>query len=132
MTNTIIPGPGEDGWAMRDEESAAESLGYRQPPRERSDEYDEREYYQQHPEELARLLAEDAVLAPSPVITNAESNALHLGARALAEVAAGLERSGLGDLAAESAQSAASLDGLLRRSTVTSALARAAEQEAER
>ena len=123
---TIIPGPGEDGYAMRDEESAAESLGYRPIPRERSNLDDEREYLEEH------LLAEDAAEAESPLITNEESYALHLGARALAEVAAGLAGHGLPDLAAESARSAAALHELLRRSTVAAAHDRAAEQEAER
>ena len=70
--------------------------------------------------------------AESPLITNAESYALHLGARALAEVAAGLERSGLRDLAVESATSAAALDDLQRRSTVAAAREQSTEQEAER
>ncbi len=70
--------------------------------------------------------------AENPLITNAESYALHLGARALAEVAAGLERSGLRDLAVESASSAAALDDLQRRSTVAAARERSTEQEAER
>ncbi len=73
-----------------------------------------------------------AVDAEGPVITNAESYALHLGARALAEVAAGLERSGLRDLAVESASSAAALDDLQRRSTVAAAREQSTEQEAER
>ncbi|TMC04266.1 MAG: hypothetical protein E6J41_25350, partial [Chloroflexi bacterium] len=64
---TIIPSPGEDGWAMRDEDSAAEALGYRSAPRGRSDQDDEREYFERHPDEFQRLLAEDA---GSPVITN--------------------------------------------------------------
>jgi hypothetical protein len=126
---TTIPGPGEDGWAMRDEESAAESLGYRQPPRERSDEDDEREHYERHPDELQRLLAEEA---GSPVITNDESYALHLGARALAEVTAGLLRTGQRQLAAESARSAAAIDELQRRATVAPDRGPAVEQEAER
>jgi hypothetical protein len=128
MTN-IIPGPGEDGWAMRDEESAAEALDYGPIQRERSDEDDERDYFKQHPDELARLLEE---AAESPVITNDESYALHLGARALAEVAAGLQRSGLGELAAESARSATALDDLQRRATVAAARELTAEPEAER
>jgi hypothetical protein len=73
---TIIPGLREDGWAMRDEDSAAEALGYRPIPRERSDEDDERDYFERHPEEPTRLLAEEA---DSPVFTNDESYALHLG-----------------------------------------------------
>ena len=124
---TIIPGPGEDGWAMHDEESAAEALGYRPIPRERSDEDDEREYFDQHPNELACLAEE----ADSPVITNDESYALHLGARALSEVAAGLEHAGQHDLAAESAKSAAALHDLQRRATVAPAR-EPAELEAER
>src|SRR5262245_23921454 len=111
---TIIPGAGEDGWAMRDEEA----LGYPPIPRERSDEDDEREY----------LLVDEAAQADGPLITNDESYALHLGARALAEVAAGLAGRGQDDLAAESARSAAALDDLQRRSTV----AAARELEAER
>jgi len=126
---TIIPGPGEDGWAMRDEEAAAEALGYRSAPRERSDEDDEREYFERHPDEFQRLLAEDA---GSPVITNDESYALYLGARALAEVAAGLLRIGQRQLAAESAKSAAALDELQRRATVGPARESVPEQEAER
>jgi hypothetical protein len=126
---TIIPGPGEDGYAMLDEESAPEALGYRPIPRERSNEDDEREYLEEHPSGLERLLTEQAEDA-SPLISQSESYALHLGARALAEVAAGLAGRGQDDLAAESARSAAALDELQRRSTV--AAARESEPEAER
>jgi hypothetical protein len=126
---TIIPGPGQDGWAMRDDESAAEALGYPPVPRERSDEDDERQYLGNHPSELERLLTEEADAA-IPLISQAESYALHLGARALAEVAAGLAGPGEYDLAAESARSAAELDELQRRSTV--AEVRGPEPEAER
>jgi hypothetical protein len=127
--NTAIPGPGEDGYAMRDEESAAEALGYPAKARERSDEDDERAYFEAHPSEYERLLAEDA---GSPLITNGESYALYLGARALAEVAAGLAGRGQHDLAGESARSAAALDDLQRRSTVAAAREQSTEQEAER
>jgi hypothetical protein len=130
--NTTIPGPGEDGYAMRDEESAAEALGSAAEARERSDEDDERPYSEAHPAELKRLLAEEADEAPSPLITNDESYALYLGARALAEVAAGLAGRGQRDLAGESSRSAAALDDLQRRSTVAAAREQSTEQEAER
>ncbi len=68
----------------------------------------------------------------SPLITNGESYALYLGARTLAEVAAGLERMGQRDLAAESARSALALDDLQRRSTVAAAREQSTELEAER
>jgi hypothetical protein len=129
---TIIPRPGEDGYAMRDEESAAEALGYRPIPRERSDADDEREYLEEHPSELEGLLTDEAAGADGPLITNDESYALHLGARALAEVAAGLSARGQHDLAAESARSAAALDDLQQRSIVAAARDHATELEAER
>jgi hypothetical protein len=101
---TIIPGPGEDGY----------------PPleRERTDEDDE------------RVLAEHE--AESPLITNTESYALHLGARALAEVAEGLMRSGRVSLAAEAARSAEALNGLQQRATVSAARGQVVELEADR
>jgi hypothetical protein len=129
---TIIPGPGEDGYAMLDEESAAEAMGYRPIPRERSDEDDEREYLEQHPSDLDRLLTHEAAQVEGPLITTDESYALHLGARALAEVAAGLSARGQDDLAAESARSAEALDDLQRRATVAAARVPVVEQEAER
>jgi hypothetical protein len=125
---TIISGPGEDGYAMLDEETAAEIMGYSPIQRERSDEGDERAYYDPHPAELARPVAEGAAAAQCPLITNDESYAFHLGARALAEVAAGLSARGQHDLAAESARSAAALDDLQRRSTVAAARERSAER----
>jgi hypothetical protein len=158
---TIVPGPGEDGYALRDEESAAEALGYQALAPECSDQGFERGEqpagFQRYPmpstgelaecnacgfrfdaiharvdgeerdscpccEEL-RLHAElDALRAVNGAgLTPAESNALRLGARALAEVAAGLESSGLNELAAESASSAAVLDDLQRRSAAPAA-----------
>jgi hypothetical protein len=115
--NTFIPGPGEDGYALRDEESAAEALGYPSIAREGSDQDDERAHF-----ELA-----------NPIITTAESQALRLGARALAEVADGLLRAGNQELAAESAGSAATLHDLLQRSVIGGqADAPAVELEAER
>jgi hypothetical protein len=53
-----------------------------------------------------------------PVITAGESSALRLGARALADVAAILERRGQGELAAESARGANALEALRRRAAV--------------
>jgi hypothetical protein len=108
--STYIPGPGEDGYAIRAE----------------------RAYCEAHPDELKRLLAEEADEAPSPLISNDESYALYLGSRALAEVAAGLAGRGQHELAAESARSAAALDDLQRRSTVAAARGQSAEQEADR
>jgi hypothetical protein len=61
-----------------------------------------------------------------PRITGAESSALDLGSRALAEVAAALARSGRAELAEESARSAAALDDLRHRAVV------APEREQER
>ncbi len=66
------------------------------------------------------------------LITQEESYALYLGAGALAEVAAGLAGRGQEELAAESARSAAALDGLHRRATVDAARDQVVEQEAER
>jgi hypothetical protein len=51
VSTTYIPGPGEDGYALRDEESAAEALGYPPEGREESDEEAERRYLEEHPEE---------------------------------------------------------------------------------
>jgi hypothetical protein len=53
-----------------------------------------------------------------PWITAGEAEALQLGAAVLAEVAEALGRSGRAVLAAESARSAAALDGLRDRAVV--------------
>jgi hypothetical protein len=53
-----------------------------------------------------------------PWITAGEAEALQLGAAVLAEVAEALDRSGRAVLAAESARSAAALDGLRERAVV--------------
>jgi hypothetical protein len=66
------------------------------------------------------------------VITEAEWQAVLLGARALSEVGAWLRSGGAYELARECDRNAAELEGLARRATIAAHREAGAEMEAER